>query len=124
MINFLFVQVSIPLGFHDKCPISVSLVARHFGDRFLLDIVQSMYATLQEQADAANSKPGNAPVSQENTAEISKEKVCRNMCGGYVVIIHISEVFQCKLQLETFGTEFDSSKVIHAPLCNSMNDHW
>uniref|UniRef100_A0A7N0V7D3 Amidase domain-containing protein n=1 Tax=Kalanchoe fedtschenkoi TaxID=63787 RepID=A0A7N0V7D3_KALFE len=68
-------QASIPLGFHDKCPISVSLVARHFGDRFLLDTVQSMYATLQEQADiAANSKSSNAPVGQENNAELSKEK--------------------------------------------------
>ncbi|CAM8915458.1 unnamed protein product [Rhodiola kirilowii] len=68
-------QVSIPLGFHDKCPISVSFVARHFGDRFLLDTLQNMYATLQEQSDSAViSKSSNASVSLENSAGISKEK--------------------------------------------------
>ncbi|OVA01707.1 Amidase [Macleaya cordata] len=68
-------QVSIPLGLHDKCPVSVSFIARHGGDRFLLDSVQTMYASLQEQADiAAKSSSSSSAMSQEESAEIAKEK--------------------------------------------------
>lgn len=68
-------QVTIPLGFHNKCPLSVSFIARHGGDRFLLDTVQTMYTSLQEQADiAAKSKVSRNAVSKEQSAEIAKEK--------------------------------------------------
>ncbi|XP_014515394.1 uncharacterized protein LOC106773183 isoform X2 [Vigna radiata var. radiata] len=68
-------QVSIPLGFYDKYPISVSLIARHGGDRFLLDTLQTVYATLQELADiASKSKPSENVVSKEQSAEFAKEK--------------------------------------------------
>ncbi|TYK28496.1 outer envelope protein 64 [Cucumis melo var. makuwa] len=68
-------QVTLPLGFHDSCPVSVSLLARHGGDRFLLDIVQTMYKSLQEEAEAASkSKFSKNAVSQEQSAEIAKEK--------------------------------------------------
>ncbi|KAI8019953.1 Translocon at the outer membrane of chloroplasts 64 [Camellia lanceoleosa] len=68
-------QVSVPLGFYDKCPVSVSLVARHGGDRFLLDTVQTMYASLQEQADIiSKSKLSTNAISRETSAEIAKEK--------------------------------------------------
>ncbi|KAL5544950.1 hypothetical protein UlMin_008734 [Ulmus minor] len=68
-------QVTVPLGLHDKCPVSVSLIARHGGDRFLLDTLHSMYGTLQEQADVATKSkvPKNA-VSKEQAAESAKEK--------------------------------------------------
>ncbi|XP_057830671.2 translocon at the outer membrane of chloroplasts 64 isoform X1 [Cryptomeria japonica] len=42
-------QASIPLGQHDKCPVAVSFIARHGGDRFLLDTVSAAYSTLQQQ---------------------------------------------------------------------------
>ncbi|XAR63968.1 Amidase [Bertholletia excelsa] len=68
-------QATLPLGLHDKCPISVSLLARHGGDRFLLDTVQTIYASLQEQAETVkNSKLSAKVVSQETSAEIAKEK--------------------------------------------------
>ncbi|KAF5730307.1 putative amidase [Tripterygium wilfordii] len=68
-------QVAVPLGYHDKCPVSVSFIARHGGDRFLLDTVQTMYASLQEQADIiSKSKLSSNSVSQEQSAEIAKEK--------------------------------------------------
>eukprot|EP00262_Sarcandra_glabra_P004369 TRINITY_DN15334_c0_g1_i1.p1 TRINITY_DN15334_c0_g1~~TRINITY_DN15334_c0_g1_i1.p1 ORF type:complete len:653 (-),score=115.88 TRINITY_DN15334_c0_g1_i1:547-2319(-) len=68
-------QVTVPLGFHDKCPVSVSLIARYGGDRFLLDTVQTMYASLKEQADiAAKSNLSSTAISQEESAEIAKEK--------------------------------------------------
>ncbi|XP_077230086.1 translocon at the outer membrane of chloroplasts 64-III [Tasmannia lanceolata] len=68
-------QVTIPLGSHDKCPVSVSFIARHGGDRFLLDTVQAMYASLQEQADIASKSNLSAnAVSKEESAEIAKEK--------------------------------------------------
>lgn len=69
-------QVTVPLGHHDKCPVSVSLIARHGGDRFLLDTIQTMYTTLQEQVDiAAKTKSSRNVVSREESAEIAKEKV-------------------------------------------------
>ena len=69
-------QVSVPLGFYDKYPISVSLIARHGGDRFLLDTLQTVYTTLQELADiASKSKPSENVVSKEQSAEFAKEKV-------------------------------------------------
>ncbi|KAK2385679.1 translocon at the outer membrane of chloroplasts [Trifolium repens] len=68
-------QVTIPLGFYDKYPVSVSLIARHGGDRFLLDTLKTMYTILQEQADiAATSKSSKNVVSKEQSAEIAKEK--------------------------------------------------
>ncbi|XP_061362655.1 translocon at the outer membrane of chloroplasts 64-like [Gastrolobium bilobum] len=68
-------QVTVPLGFYDKCPVSVSLIAQHGGDRFLLDTLQTMYTTLQEQVDiAAKTKSSRNVLSQEQSAEIAKEK--------------------------------------------------
>ncbi|PIA26567.1 hypothetical protein AQUCO_09100030v1 [Aquilegia coerulea] len=68
-------QVSIPLGFYDNCPVSVSFIAKHGNDRFLLDTVQSMYASLQEQSDiASKNNSSKNTVSQEESAEIAKEK--------------------------------------------------
>lgn len=68
-------QVTVPLGYYDKCPTSVSFIARHGGDRFLLDTVQNMYASLQEQADiATKTKPSTNTFNQKQSAEIAKEK--------------------------------------------------
>ncbi|KAB1212287.1 Translocon at the outer membrane of chloroplasts 64 [Morella rubra] len=68
-------RVTIPLGLHNKCPVSVSLIARHGGDRFLLDTVQTMYTSLQEQADiASKTKLSRNAISKEESAEIAKEK--------------------------------------------------
>lgn len=66
----------MPLGSHDQCPVAVSFIARHGGDRFLLDTVQAMYASLQEQADiAAKSNLSSNSITQEESADIAKEKV-------------------------------------------------
>ncbi|KAH0976042.1 hypothetical protein GBA52_017941 [Prunus armeniaca] len=65
----------IPLGSHDKYPVSVSFIARHGGDRFLLDALHTMYASLQEQADiASKSKLSKNALTREQSAEIAKEK--------------------------------------------------
>ncbi|CAI0380609.1 unnamed protein product [Linum tenue] len=68
-------QVTIPLGSHDKCPTSVSFIARQGGDRFLLDTLLSMYTSLQEQADvlATSNQSGRAGYP-EISAEVAKEK--------------------------------------------------
>ena len=69
-------QVTVPIGKYDKCPVSVSFIARHGGDRFLLDTVQNMYSSLQEQVDMlAKSKSSLTSDSQERSAEMAKEKV-------------------------------------------------
>lgn len=69
-------QVTVPVGSHDNCPVSVSFIARHGGDRFLLDTLQNMYASLQEQADfVVKSKLSRNALSREESAEIAKEKV-------------------------------------------------
>lgn len=48
-----FCQVSIPLGKFDDLPCSVSLVAKYGFDGFLLDVVETLYDTLQEQVALA-----------------------------------------------------------------------
>ncbi|WZY83987.1 hypothetical protein YC2023_030371 [Brassica napus] len=68
-------QVTVPLGYHEKCPVSVSFIARHGGDRFLLDTVQTMYASLQENSSViADPKSSKKTISQEESAEMAKEK--------------------------------------------------
>ncbi|PWA74584.1 translocon at the outer membrane of chloroplasts 64 [Artemisia annua] len=68
-------QVTIPLGMHENYPVSVSLIARHGGDRFLLDTLQTMHASLLQKADeAVKSKSSNEVVTKEASAEIAKEK--------------------------------------------------
>ncbi|KAK8481958.1 hypothetical protein V6N13_014513 [Hibiscus sabdariffa] len=44
-----FCQVSIPLGMYDDVPVAISLVAKHGSDGFLLNLVETLYDTLQEE---------------------------------------------------------------------------
>ncbi|XP_058183391.1 amidase 1-like isoform X3 [Rhododendron vialii] len=48
-----FCQVSIPLGTYNNLPVSVSLLAKHGSDGFLLNLVETLYGTLREQIDIA-----------------------------------------------------------------------
>ncbi|CAA0828601.1 Outer envelope protein 64- chloroplastic [Striga hermonthica] len=69
-------QVALPLGVHEKCPVSLSLLARHGDDRFLLDALHSIYASFQELADTAvKPKSSSNAVTLETSAEMAKEKV-------------------------------------------------
>ncbi|KAJ6818093.1 outer envelope protein 64, chloroplastic [Iris pallida] len=68
-------QATVPLGIHEKSPVSVSFIARHGGDHFLLDTVNTMFASLQEQVDIAmKSNTSRSSISKEESAEIAKEK--------------------------------------------------
>ncbi|KAL7125148.1 hypothetical protein ABFS83_14G096400 [Erythranthe nasuta] len=67
-------QVAVPFGSHDGCPISVSFIASHGADKFLLDTVLDMYSSLQEEVGTLQS-----PYNTNGTidaAELLKEKVC------------------------------------------------
>ncbi|KAA3482544.1 outer envelope protein 64, mitochondrial-like [Gossypium australe] len=69
-------QVSVPLGEHDGCPISVSFVTYHGADKFLLDTVLDMHASLQEQVSiASNSAPLPDLNGNMDASELLKEKV-------------------------------------------------
>ncbi|XP_078155409.1 amidase 1 [Carex rostrata] len=48
-----FCQINIPLGMHNNLPVSISLLAKHGSDMFLLHVAQELYATLKEQANIA-----------------------------------------------------------------------
>ncbi|GKV20644.1 hypothetical protein SLEP1_g30741 [Rubroshorea leprosula] len=48
-----FCQVSIPLGMHNNLPVSISLLARHGSDSFLLNLVETLYDTLREESEIA-----------------------------------------------------------------------
>ncbi|XP_004302440.1 PREDICTED: amidase 1 [Fragaria vesca subsp. vesca] len=52
-----FCQVSIPLGMHEGLPVSVSLLATHGSDGFLLSLVETLYGTLKEQVESLNFHP-------------------------------------------------------------------
>ncbi|XP_030944215.1 outer envelope protein 64, mitochondrial isoform X2 [Quercus lobata] len=69
-------QVSIPLGKHNDCPISVSFITFHGADKFLLDTVLDMYSSLQEQASIASNSV-HLPDTNGNmdASELLKEKI-------------------------------------------------
>ncbi|GLT56262.1 hypothetical protein SLA2020_293160 [Shorea laevis] len=48
-----FCQVSIPLGVHNNLPVSISLLARHGSDSFLLNLVETLYDTLKQESEIA-----------------------------------------------------------------------
>lgn len=76
--SFCF-QVTVPLGKHDDHDISVSFVAAHGADRFLLDTILDLYSSIQEQVAIASSYFLPAPHHYTNgdvdTSEALKEKV-------------------------------------------------
>ena len=41
----------IPLGVYDNLPVSISLLAKHGSDEFLLNLVETLYDTLKEEVD-------------------------------------------------------------------------
>ncbi|KAJ7973378.1 Amidase 1 [Quillaja saponaria] len=47
-----FCQVSIPLGMYNNLPMSISLLAKHGSDGFLLNIVENISVTLKEEVAA------------------------------------------------------------------------
>jgi amidase len=51
-----YLQVSIPLGLYDNLPVSISLLAKHGSDGFLLNLVEILYDTLQEEVGIAEKK--------------------------------------------------------------------
>ncbi|KAH7575593.1 hypothetical protein ACOSP7_004658 [Xanthoceras sorbifolium] len=68
-------QVAIPLGKHNDHPVSISLIAYHGGDKFLLDTVLDMHASLQEQASiASNSVLLPDTNGSMDASELLKEK--------------------------------------------------
>ncbi|XP_047341144.1 outer envelope protein 64, mitochondrial-like [Impatiens glandulifera] len=68
-------QVTVPLGKYEDFPISVSLVAQHGADKFLLDTVLDMYSSLQEQvAFVSKSLPLPDTNGNMETSELLKEK--------------------------------------------------
>ncbi|KAJ4790189.1 Glutamyl-tRNA(Gln) amidotransferase subunit A [Rhynchospora pubera] len=71
-------QATVPLGKHDSHNISVSFVAAHGADRFLLDTILDMYSSIQEQVVIASSYCLPAPQHCSNgdldQSEVLKEK--------------------------------------------------
>lgn len=70
-------QVSIPFGSHDNSPISISFLASHGNDKFLLDTVLDMYSSLQELVGTISSSSLLVYTNGNNidAAEVLKEKV-------------------------------------------------
>lgn len=76
MIIFAHFQVTIPVGKHKESPISISFIAFHSVDKFLLDTVLDMYSSIQEKVSiASHSSP--LPDTNDNldVSELLKEKV-------------------------------------------------
>ncbi|KAJ3672910.1 hypothetical protein LUZ60_006284 [Juncus effusus] len=46
-----FCQINIPLGMHNDLPVSISLLAKHGSDQFLLNVAEDIYSNLVEQAN-------------------------------------------------------------------------
>lgn len=68
-------QATVPLGKYEGCPISVSFIASHGKDRFLLDTILDIYGSLQEKFGiAANSLAQPDTDGDMDTSELLKEK--------------------------------------------------
>ncbi|KAG5029082.1 hypothetical protein AAZX31_05G107400 [Glycine max] len=68
-------QVTIPLGYHDDCSLSVSFISFHGADKFLLDTILDIYSTLQEQVSVGSySLPLPNINGNRETSELLKEK--------------------------------------------------
>lgn len=52
----LYLQVSIPLGLYDNLPVSISLLAKHGSDGFLLNLVETLYDSLKEEIFTAERR--------------------------------------------------------------------
>ncbi|CAN4125149.1 unnamed protein product [Withania somnifera] len=69
-------QAAIPFGEHDNYPISLSFIASHGTDKFLLDTILDMYSSLQEEVCIQSS---TSPLQDTNgsidASELLKEKV-------------------------------------------------
>lgn len=72
-----YCQVTVPLGKHEDFPISVSFIAFHGADKFLLDTVLDMYPSLQEQASITSNSLSLPDTNGDmDASELLKEKVC------------------------------------------------
>lgn len=68
-------QVTAPIGNHNDYPISVSFIASHGADKFLLDTVLDMYSSLQDQASiVSNSVPLPDMNGDMDASDLLKEK--------------------------------------------------
>ncbi|KAL9238352.1 hypothetical protein vseg_012784 [Gypsophila vaccaria] len=68
-------QVTVPLGEHNGFPISVSFIASHGADKFLLDTILDSYPSLRQQASIdSNSLPLTDANDDMDAAELLKEK--------------------------------------------------
>ncbi|KAK3185045.1 hypothetical protein Dsin_032331 [Dipteronia sinensis] len=70
-----YYQVAIPLGKHNDHAVSISFIAYNGSDKFLLDTILDMYASLQEQASiASNSVLLRDTNGSMDASELLKEK--------------------------------------------------
>jgi Asp-tRNA(Asn)/Glu-tRNA(Gln) amidotransferase A subunit family amidase len=68
-------QVTMPVGEHDNVPMAVSLLAKQGSDRFLLDTLLALYATVQAEDKAVLDQHSSLDNSNADAAESAKEKV-------------------------------------------------
>ncbi|XP_074584735.1 outer envelope protein 64, mitochondrial [Curcuma longa] len=68
-------QVTVPFGKYEEYPISISFIAAHGADKFLLNTILEIYPSLQEQISvASNSGPIPYINGDMDAAELLKEK--------------------------------------------------
>lgn len=65
----------MPVGEHDNVPMAVSLLAKQGSDRFLLDTLLALYATVQAEDKAVVDQHSNLSNGNADAAESAKEKV-------------------------------------------------
>lgn len=108
MIIFAHFQVTIPVGKHKESPISISFIAFHSVDKFLLDTVLDMYSSIQEKVSiASHSSP--LPDTNDNldVSELLKEKVSSTLRS------YLS--FQCLVFCNIVCHLYPDSFPLHSP---------
>lgn len=111
--------MNLPVGEVDDVPVGVSIMAKHGGDRFLLDTVVALYASVQEEAKIVFSNKNTLSVGsgKNEAAEAAKERVSLN----------IRFLFDISVRVVWFTSRFEDDLIFIILLqldCNKITNWW
>ncbi|KAG0557088.1 hypothetical protein KC19_11G101300 [Ceratodon purpureus] len=110
-------QVTMPVGEHDNVPMAVSLLAKQGSDRFLLDTLLAVYATVQAEDKAVVDQHSNLSNSNADAAESAKEKgnAAFKQKDFKKAVSHYSDAIRMDANNATY---YNNRAMAHLQLCN------
>ncbi|KAG0601274.1 hypothetical protein M758_11G098100 [Ceratodon purpureus] len=110
-------QVTMPVGEHDNVPMAVSLLAKQGSDRFLLDTLLAVYATVQAEDKAVVDQHSNLSNGNADAAESAKEKgnAAFKQKDFKKAVSHYSDAIRMDANNATY---YNNRAMAHLQLCN------